>query len=106
MTNGVKPSRFAQIPAISACYILHSAFLTGALELVLFAPVMLFDISIQFYQRILYRLDEIPTTGREPTHIDDRVALRGIIGHRQHFTVRLKPNRRAFNHLVGSLAGA
>src|SRR6185437_1931565 len=104
MTHGAEPGCARQLLLVFRLRATHSAFLRSALETVLFAPVMMFNLILQIYQRILYRLNEIPTTGRQSAHIYHRFALGDVIRDRQDLAVCLKSVRRAFNHLVSGLA--
>src|SRR5215472_14595746 len=69
-------------------------------------PVMMFDLIGQLGQGILDGLNEIRTTRSHAAETDHGIALGEIISHRQNFSVRPEPMRRALDHIVSGLSAA
>src|SRR5258708_20544532 len=71
-----------------------------------FAPVMMFNVVGLFRQSIFDCHYKIPTARGQSAEVNHRLALRTVVGDRQHFAIRLEPISRPLNHLVRRLSGA
>ncbi len=77
-----------------------------AAETISFRPVVISQFVLQFRQRTLNQANEICAVRGHAAHARNQVAFGMIVRDHEHFAVRLKPMRRTFNHLIGSLARA
>src|SRR5579884_2895872 len=66
---------------------------------------MSFDVIFQFGECGFNALDEIEAARSQSAHGHHRVALRKVIRHREHFSIRAETMRDAFDDLVRSLVG-